>query len=209
MAERTVVCAVAGREWSHNGSFTADYETGTGYAGYDSVRYYVYILKFTTPRFAGRSESLTFGLPVLKLTGETVVLRYALCSSDANSGSYAYAYGAVEDDTQIAAGTWTLEGLTAAETEKSLTISAKELQSGKEYYMYLWAADDYSGNTGGCIQLGDTGSIGITMVYTAGTVQIQTAEGIKTAYVDVYQGGKWHENCIPEVYLDGTWKTCS
>lgn len=207
MAVRTAVCAVAGREWSHNGSFTAEYAQGAGYAGYNGVYYYVYILKFTTPEFSGRGKSVSVSLPCSELTGSEAVLRWALCSSDANSGSYAYAYGEVADDSRIAMDTLKLSGLTSDAVNTELALEAA-LEPGTEYYLYLWAAADDSGDTGGAVQLGDSENIAVTLGYLAGSVLVQTSEGIKTAYVDVYQNGKWHENCIPEAYLDGTWKTC-
>lgn len=204
-----IACTVVGREWSHNGTITSEYAQGAGYAGYNGVYYYLYILKFTTPAFSGKSESLTFRLPCDKLTGEKAVLRYAVCTSDANHSSYAYAYGAVADNTQLATGEVTMEGLTTITTYEEIAVQTDQLQPNTSYYLYLWSANGKSDDTGGCVTLMNSAGITVTMGYLSGIVLVQTGEGVKTAFVDVYLNGVWHENCFPDVFVDGVWETCS
>jgi uncharacterized repeat protein (TIGR02543 family) len=82
--------------------------------------------------------------------GETVTLRCAICSSDANAARYINTTSAVSDSNQISetVGTKTITGVSATTAVKTVAIDSTALKPNTTYYLMLWAFN----NTGASIR---------------------------------------------------------
>lgn len=133
-------CTIIGQAWGQGSLST--YSKNPAYAGWQSTQGWAYVLKFTTPTFSGTSKSIEFGIRMKKGYGETVNLRYAICTSDANATSYMNTTEAVNDANQIVTGTTTQSGLTTdTYALKTFTVQTSALASNTTYYLILWAYD--------------------------------------------------------------------
>lgn len=201
MATNSVNCTIVGHTSGYN-SF-ADYSVSPAcYAGYNNYNYYAYVLKFTTPTFAGASESINFNFWMYKGVGTTVRLRYAICSSDANKTLYCETSSAVTDSYQITTGTVSFSNMTTTTESRTLTVSTTGLQSNQTYYLILWAYNQ----TG--IELREInsawGSYSITMGYNDGVVWIDNGSSFEAYQCYIDNGTSW-DLCVPYIDNGSSW----
>lgn len=116
------------------------HSSNSGIVRYESIDdFEISIMKFTTPDFAGVSESLFVNLYDAGGTPPTdSALRYALCTSDANYRMYFRATSVVNDPNQIASGSIHPNEWTGG----SLLIQTNQLEPAKEYYLVLWLTSE-------------------------------------------------------------------
>ena len=161
------------------------YSTGSWeYTDYDAAYagcaggnlYLPYILRFEIPAFEGVSEALEVALVCNSGVGETVQLRYALCSSDTNKEKYLNTSGAVSDDNQIATGVAVFSGMSTDVVTRSFQVPTTKLKAGT-WYLILWAYNE----TGLSIRAvkSDWGSHSVALGYNIGIARIRTASGVK------------------------------
>ena len=121
--------------------------TGGFYCGVittSSTKYYNYCLKFKTPTFSGTSSSVKFTISAMDNQPEnsTVVLRYALCSSDANFSKYQTS-GTPSDSYQIKTGTASF-AVSSSYKNCSFTVSTTALKSNTTYYLIIYSRAGYT-----------------------------------------------------------------
>lgn len=136
-------CTINGQKGRANAYTT----TGGFYCGViteSSTKYYNYCLKFTTPTFSGTSSSVTFKINARhnQPKDSTVVLRYALCSSDANFSKYQTS-GTPSDSSQIKTGTVSFT-VASAYSNTSFTVSTTGLKSATTYYLIIYSRAGYT-----------------------------------------------------------------
>ena len=182
----------------YNGGWN-DYGTKAQYVGYNGGKYYTYILKFTTPSFGGISEDLTIKLGMNVIASATLILNYALCTSDANKEKYVKTYNTVTDATQIAAGTVTL-----AEPLTELLISTANLKAATTYYLYLWG----SNNKNVLATVGVTSGHSASVSYNSGLVYIDSGRGFEAYTAHIDNGTGW-DMVIPYVDSGTAWIICA
>lgn len=136
-------CTINGQKGRDNAYTT----TGGFYCGVittSSTKYYNYCLKFTTPTFTGTSSSVKFTISAMDNQPEnsTVVLRYALCSSDANFSKYQTS-GTPSDSYQIKTGTASF-AVSSSYKDCSFTVSTTALKSNTTYYLIIYSRAGYT-----------------------------------------------------------------
>lgn len=165
VAAQNLTQAYSGRNWDYN---TWD----VAYAGFAGGSLYgVTILRFDVPAFVGVSEGLDLGIVMTVGLGSEAVLRYAVCTSDANREAYMNTSGAVADENQIDAGTITFSGLTSDVVKKTAAIKTTKIKGGSTYYLFLWAY----GDTGVSIKsvTGAYGDHSVSIGYNLGVVRLK------------------------------------
>ena len=197
-------CTIVGRR---TGSGTYD-TANSAYVGYgSSTTFYPYALQFTVPVFTGVSSAVEFSLSMYSgyrngSSSQSVNLRWALCTSDANIDSYNTA-GAVSDANQIVSGTVTFDGLSSStSTIKTLAISTTALKSGVSYFLILWG-DNSSGYSGDTATLNAASKHSAVLEYGSGVARI----GDLVATVCRDTGTGW-EFLIPNEDNGTSWGVC-
>lgn len=125
------------------GSTWLGYDTTTNNpAGSDGTGiYYATLTKFKTPSFSGTSSNISLLMYIVGVLGNSPTLRYALCTSDVNKGSYVNTYSAVSDPYQVASGTVTFTNISpSANNYETISIDTSGVKGGETYYLYLWAS---------------------------------------------------------------------
>lgn len=95
------------------------------------------IIKFLAPSFSGVSSYLSVKLSNNRVLSDTVLVNFALCTSDENYSLYYGAKSNVDDPMQIASGTTTNHSLI-----DGFSIYTDRLESLKYYYLVLWFSSD-------------------------------------------------------------------
>ena len=142
----TASCTIIGQ--NSRGSYGDGYSTSATYVGYGSSKYYDYRMKFETPAFKGKSPSLSFDMLLTNSSYSTVVLHYALCTSDENVKLYQNTLKDVTTDPyQIASGVFTCNGVNK-DAVNTLTINASDISEqllpSTTYYLFLWTYENTS-----------------------------------------------------------------
>jgi hypothetical protein len=200
-----VSCTVTGLQ-GYNGGWTG-YSTTQKYAGYNSA-YYTAILRFTTGAFVGLSDTLRTSIAAVigyEDAPTSVILRWALCSSDANKASYVGTAKAVSDGYQLASGTVSFSGLNPNMVYKSLNIANRSLKANTTYYLFFWA---YSTGTGQMLQIWTTPNQYVTLDYLNGGAWIDNGSGFELYQVYIDNGAGW-DLCIPYIDNGSSWEICS
>lgn len=200
MATNSVGCNIVGHAYSY--TTLGDYNQGVAYAGYAGSLYYAYVQKFTTGGFLGASESVNFTMYVTNGVGDSVTLRYAICSSDSNKNAYCGTSKIVVDQNQIVNGTITVSNLSAEVERRIITIPVTALKANTTYYLMLWA----SGNTGISLK-------GISSAWGNFSTEVGYNSGLAWIGADAYQcyvrnGSNW-DLCIPYIREGVDWHICS
>ena len=169
-------CTIVGQKGRANAYTT----TGGFYCGViteSSTKYYNYCLKFTTPTFTGTSSSVKFTISAMDNQPEnsTVVLRYALCSSDANFSKYQTS-GTPSDSYQIKTGTASF-AVSSSYKNCSFTVSTTALKSNTTYYLIIYSRAGYTSQNS--IHIRASSYHSATLNYTAKyTLTLKTTTGV-------------------------------
>lgn len=202
MATSSAVATIVGQSCYNYGWHI--YKDTAMYAGKTESYYYPYVLQFTTPKFVGTSESLAVTLGASKGYGNPVTLRYAICTSDANRGSYLGTYDPVTDTNQIVTGTWTMSDLESSSKPYSIDIATNKLKASTTYYLFLWGYDASSM----WVIVSKIANHTVTLNYNDGLVYIYDGSSFKPYQAYVYNGSSW-DLCLPYTYNGKTWDVMS
>jgi hypothetical protein len=214
MSTSTMNCTVVGICGVSNFDEVYDtpaYDKSYAFVGYSTTafKYNTAFLKFTTPEFLGRSAKLDFKFKtgVMNYYRETVELRYALCTSDANHTKYTGTHDEVEDENQIATGTVVFETVGANNDGPDgsgrgyLSIETKELKKNTTYYLIFWAASTALADTG-------LSPMTITVGYDSGLVYIDNGTEPE-AYQPYIDNGSGWDQVMPYVDNGESWDMCN
>lgn len=170
------------------------------YAGVYSSKHYICLVQIKTSDYVGVSEKLVFSFGATQMYGSNPVLRYALCSSDKNKGSYLNTHGEVTDETQLATGTVQLSGITSSNKTYTVEIPTTELKPATTYYLYLWAA----GSSNNYCLIGSPAKESVSVDYNSGLVYIDTGSGLEAYQCYIDNGSGW-DLCLPHVDNGDGW----
>lgn len=163
------------------------------------IGYYVSCLSFTTPEFEGVSKDIEFSLYSSSAQFQTqdghVVLRYALCSSNANLANYSETSSVVTDEYQIISGTCEI----IAGVNNTFTIQTEKLNKNTNYYLILWSCDEKG------FTIGELSSVDIT--YINGLIYIDNGTTFESYQCYVDNGTSW-DMCIPYIDNGTSWDIC-
>jgi hypothetical protein len=176
-----------------------EYITATSYPGYRNIGttspisddgflvcgHYVYFLKFTTPIFVGSSKKLTLGFNPDSARSNTLHLRYALCTSDANYQMYFCTDDVVSDEYQIETGKFTVDE--SYKCKFTLDIDSVNLKPNTEYVLILYPSDERHLGLGTYFFSG----ISATISYTSGIVYVDTGTELVAYQCYVDNGTGW------------------
>lgn len=201
MATNTAVGSIVSQNGYNSG--WNGYGEEAQYAGVYSSKYYVCIVQIKTPEFIGVSEKLVFSFGATQMYGSNPVLRYALCTSDKNKGSYLNTHGEVADATRIATGTVQLSGITSSNKTYTVEIPTTELTPSTTYYLYFWA----SGSSNNYCQIGATSKESVAVDYNSGLVYIDNGSGFDAYQCYIDNGSGWDLH-IPYADNGSGWDMC-
>lgn len=205
MATNSVNCTIVGHTFGYE-TFVNYGVTHPCYAGYNNYNYYAYVMKFTTPTFAGASESINFNIWMYQGIGTSVKLRYAICSSDTNKNLYRGTSSAVTDSYQIKAGTVSLSGISSTKECRTITVSTTGLESNKTYYLMLWA---YNQTGVELLEVNSAwGSYSVTLGYNDSVVWIDTGSKFEAYQCYIDNGTSW-DLYVPYIDNGSSWDTVS
>lgn len=175
------------------------YGTSSQYVGYNSNKYYTYLLELKTPSFSGVPESLTISVNMRVSIGTSWTLNYALCTSDANKNNYTKTSDSVTDETQVDTGT-----VTVADSWATITIQSSSLKSDTTYYLYLWA----NSTKNFLATVSTTSNHTVSLGYNSGLVHIDNGSGFDSYLVYIDNGSEW-ELYMPYIDNGSDWDLCS
>lgn len=163
----------------YNGGWTS-YGQVQVYAGYSNSTKYAACINVLTPAFSGKSKSIVFTLRgnTFRPSGGDPVLRWALCSSDANKQSYVNPGAVTSDQYQIATGTITF---TDENKDTGLTIETDSLKGETNYYLMLWGLQT---STVGRITLDTPSNLSASVEYSSASYAI--GDGTSFVMHDLY-----------------------
>ena len=201
MATNSTNCTIVGHTFGY--ADFANYSVYQPcYAGYNNYNYYAYVMKFTTPAFAGASESIDFNIWMYRGQGTDVTLRYAICSSDANKDLYRETSSAVTDSYKIKSGTVKLSGMSSTKECRTITVSTTGLEPSKTYYLMLWA---YNQTGVELLEVNSAwGSYSVTLRYNGGVVWIDTGSKFEAYQCYIDNGTSW-DLYIPYIDNGSSW----
>jgi hypothetical protein len=168
-----------------------------GYAGAAGGSVYgVTILRFDVPAFVGVAEAMEIALISNLGMGASVMLRWALCTSDGNRELYTKTTAAVADSNQLESGIITIPDVTSVTAARSFRIPAAKIKGGSTYYLFLWAYND----TGISIRAVSSGwgDHSAAVLYNQGIIRVKLNGAQKPCMVVVKTGGKVRQT-IPYV----------
>lgn len=185
----------------NNGGWTY-YDQEFHYAGFSYGVKYVAIIQFKTPEFTGAARSIIMTMvgAEFRPSGGDPVLRWALCSSDANRDSYANP-GEVTDEYQMVAGEITF---TDEMKEKELVIENNEFLPDTTYYLMLWG---HTPDAMGRISLLATSYNSVRIEYDEGVVYIDFGSGYEPYMICIDNGTSW-DQYIPCIDNGTNWDQC-
>ena len=200
-------CTVTDQSWgeSHISSFTwgRDYCYAGYYVGMEWTEYwYVYCMRIKTPKFSGKSEKIAFNISIKYEANHTVNLRYALCSSVENVSNYTFTRNEVVDDTQLAAGTITVN-MTEDYDVFTIELESDALKPETDYYLYMWGGDtDYS-----LVKIDTPENHSVEITYKGGIVYIDNGTSFDEYEVWIDNGTTWEQY---QVFIDNgtSWDEC-
>ena len=198
MKTKEVSCTIQGQA-----GFTTslvEYSSASTYVSYANDAYWVYVLKFTTPKFSGASQKIAITLNTSYVAVSDAYLRWALCTSDKNHENYRWTWGEVEDETQIKTGTWDWRDITNSK-DYTLEIETDALDGNTTYYLYLWVRT----KTGvAMVNSLDRHSVVVTY-FKSGGARINDGGTVKRFPAVIWNGSAW-KRYIPVVYTASGWK---
>lgn len=177
---------------------------GCSYMMY-AYSYNVTILRFTTPKFTGVTESLKLTIKVNYGEVTNPTYRYALCTSDANKEKYAATISDVLDDNQLASGLFKMSGVKSnTATNQTLTIPVTQLKENTTYYIILWgySTDDST------VEVMEATNHSIIIYYNSGLVHIHNGTNFEAYHCYIDNGTSW-DLCIPYIDNGTSWDICS
>lgn len=186
---------------ARSGSYTTDTAeycgviTNTG----ESTKYYNFCLKFTTPKFSGRSASLSVTMNAMENSpkASTIPLRWALCSSDTNFANY-QSKEDVTDSKQIVTGTASFAVESSYKNCSAFTISTDSLKSETTYYLIIYSKKGVTSQNSLVFNQATKHSITVKY-YDAGLVYIDNGSGFDAYEIYIDNGSSWDAY---EAYID-------
>lgn len=176
------------------------------YCGYDasSYKWYISILKFTTPSFSGKAKTVKFNFSIKSFSTSNVSFRYALCTSDSNYLSYRFTSSAVSDGNQVVSNTFAFTPAAYNTYQTlSLEVNASSLSPNTTYYMFVWAGDNnYSLCT---MNMGSHHTVSISV--DSSCIYIDNGSGWDAYEIWIDNGSSWEQYAA---YIDNgsSWDEC-
>lgn len=181
-----------------NGAWDSEYKTNSSeYAGYYNTPY-VCIRKLEIPTIQGIINKLQVYFEYSRMisSDNKVVLRWALCTSEANRELYRTNPPVdVVDEYQVASGIHDFTG-----TETMLTIDAYGIPSNEVYYLILWGSIGAAGGSRTTLNMGYTYDDTLTVYYSeSGRVYIDRVNASSEETVNCSMNGQVYNGDVYSV----------